>query len=109
MRRRFSFGLSLSTYDELEDRDALPGVRAEATAIEKLALQRRERTIAESRVVGIIDRCHRRPTTRLAAAKPDGDRAVSCPFGDSLPVVHRVSWATLPHRKLRSQSREPYR
>ena len=62
--------------DEVEDRDAGLGLRAEAVAIEQLAFERGEEALAHRVVVSVADRAHRRPDAGLAAALAEGDRRV---------------------------------
>src|SRR5207302_1943673 len=63
-------------FDEVEDGEARVGLRAEAVAIEQLALERREEALAHGVVVGIAHTAHRRPDAGLATAPTEGERRV---------------------------------
>src|SRR5712692_7135069 len=63
-------------FDEVEDGEARVGLRAEAFAIEQLALERREEALAQGVVVGIAHTAHRRPDASLATAAAEGERRV---------------------------------
>src|SRR6266446_3718658 len=63
-------------FDEVEDGEARVGLRAEAFAIEQLALERREEALAHGVVVGIAYTAHRRPDASLATAAAEGERRV---------------------------------
>src|SRR2546428_647585 len=63
-------------FDEVEDGEARVGLRAEAFAIEQLALERREEALAQGVVVGIAYTAHRRPDASLATAAAEGERRV---------------------------------
>src|SRR5438309_11887496 len=63
-------------FDEVEDRDPRVGRRAEAVAIEQLALERREEALAHGVVVGIAHTAHRRSDAGLATAPAEGERRV---------------------------------
>src|SRR6266478_6348461 len=63
-------------FDEVEDGEARVGLRAEAVAIEQLALERREEALAHGVVVGIAHTAHRRPDAGLATAPTEGERGV---------------------------------
>ena len=62
--------------DEVEDGHLRLGLRLEAFAVEKLALERREEALAERVVVRVADRAHRGSDTGLPAAQPERDRRV---------------------------------
>src|SRR2546425_6867315 len=61
-------------FDEVEHGKASVGLRAEAFAIEQLALERREEALAHGVVVGIAHTAHRRPEAGLATAPAVGER-----------------------------------
>src|SRR2546425_1279310 len=63
-------------FDEVEDGEARVGLRAEAFAIEQLALERRDEALAQGVVVGIAHTAHRRPDAGLATAPAVGERGV---------------------------------
>src|SRR5437879_13434315 len=63
-------------FDEAEDGEARVGLRAEAVAMEQLALERREEALAHGVVVGIAHTTHRRPDAGLATAPAEGERRV---------------------------------
>src|SRR3989475_12041586 len=63
-------------FDEVEDGEARVVLRAEAFAIEQLALERREEALAHGVVVGIAYTAHRRPDASLATAAAEGERRV---------------------------------
>ena len=70
-------------FDELEHRDARLELRAEAVAIEKLALERGEEALAHRVVVRVADRPHRGPHVGFPAALAEGDRGVLTGFKGS--------------------------
>src|SRR5438552_16012829 len=70
-------------FDEVEDGEARVGRRAEAVAIEQLALERREEALAHGVVVGIAHTAHRRSDAGLATAPAEGERRVLAGFNRS--------------------------
>jgi len=62
--------------DEVEDRRARLGGRAERRPIEELTLERREETLAQRVVIAVPDRPHRRSDARLATLLAERQRGV---------------------------------
>jgi hypothetical protein len=60
-RRRVAAGWILEAIDELKDGHAGLTVQSEAAAIDELALESREETLAHGVVVWVPDRARRRP------------------------------------------------
>src|SRR5947209_19641217 len=63
-------------FDEVEDGEPRVGLRAEAFAIEQLALEGREEALAHGVVVGVTHTAHRGPDTGLTTATAEGERGV---------------------------------
>src|SRR5437667_6488677 len=63
-------------FDEVEDREARVGLRAEVLPIEQLALEGREEALAQRVVVRVADRTHGRPDAGLATPLAEGHRGV---------------------------------
>src|SRR5215467_12240302 len=62
--------------DEIEDREAAFGLRAEATTIQKLALQGGEEALAHGVVECVADGAHGGSDAGALAPKAEGDRRV---------------------------------
>src|SRR5437879_9628917 len=70
-------------FDEVEDREARVGLRAEVLPIEQLALEGREEALAQRVVVRVADRTHGRPDAGLATPLAEGHRGVLPKFNRS--------------------------
>src|SRR5437660_11341780 len=70
-------------FDEVEDREARVGLRAEVLPIEQLALEGREEALAERVVVRVADRTHGRPDAGRATPLAEGHRGVLGGFNRS--------------------------
>ncbi len=62
--------------DEVENREAGLGRRAEPVPVEQLALERREEALAERVVVGVAHAPHRGPSAGLPTAATEGEGGV---------------------------------
>src|SRR3990170_1656691 len=76
VERRMAAPRVVPALDEVEDRKAGLGRRAEAVTVEQLALERREEALAERVVVGVAHTPHGRPDAGLATPAPEGERGV---------------------------------
>src|SRR5436309_15544181 len=63
-------------FNEVEDREARVGLRAEVLPIEQLALEGCDEALAQRVVVRVADRTHGRPDAGLATPLADGHRGV---------------------------------
>lgn len=94
--------------DKLEDRHTRLGLGRKAAAIERLALQRREESLAHRVVVGIAHCFHGRMDLRLLTPQPEGNRGV---MRTVIGVVHdalgapavAVYWARCKRRPVRPE------
>ena len=81
--------------DELKHCPASLGRRAECAAVQQLALERGEETLAQGVVIAITDRTHGWAHTGVATAFPEGKRRVLTPL---VRVVDDVRGMPLPER-----------
>src|SRR5262245_15394412 len=73
---RMSSAWVVPAFDELKHGQARLAQRAPRRAIQQLALQRREETLAERIVVTVAHRSHRRAHPGRPTAEPEGNRRV---------------------------------
>src|SRR5438105_14310143 len=83
-------------FDEVEDREARVGLRAEVLPIEQLALEGREEALAQRVVVRVADRTHGRPGAGLATPLADGHPGVLAAL---IRVINHVARPTLAGRR----------
>src|SRR4030095_6036338 len=76
IERRMATHRVIPALDEVEHRHAGLRRRPKRHAIEQLALERREETLAQGIVIAIADRSHRGPDARLATPAAKLDRRV---------------------------------
>src|SRR5437870_10324731 len=76
-------------FDEVEDREARVGLRAEVLPIEQLALEGREEALAQRVVVRVADRTHGRPDAGLATPLAEGHRGALAALIRVMPDVRR--------------------
>ena len=91
--------------DEVEDGHLRLGLRLEAFAVEKLALERREEALAERVVVSVTDGAHRGPDTGLLASQPEGDRRVLGEFQEVVATPQERGGVAMAASKRRRSDR----
>src|ERR1700753_4445118 len=78
--RRMPAPRVVPTLQEFKDRQPGFSLRLELPAVQKLALQRREKALAHRIVETVADRSHRRPHPHLPAPLTEPDRPVLRPL-----------------------------
>jgi hypothetical protein len=79
--------------DVFEDGEAGLGLGREAAAVQELALERREETLAVGVIVGVADGPHRGPDTDFPAPEPEGDGRVLTALIGAMGDGERPVWS----------------